>query len=192
MSAASFYWPATHRLEALACVPGNPSLADRGANDGVGGRYVEMQERGELAQMGDLTVPIAPFLEKVMQHVEGCNVVALTMDRYKAAELTEAVTKAGIRAPLVWRGQGFRDGGEDAERLRRASFDGKVKTLPSLLLRSAFADAVVVRDDANNMKITKARSLGRIDAVSATCLAVAEGARRMAAPATRAPRIAWA
>lgn len=191
-SGVAYYWPATHRLECLATCPGNPSLEDRGTNDRVGSRYVEMNQRGELSTMGDLTVPIAPWLEKVMAHVEGCNVVALTMDRYKQAELQEAVNKAGIRAPLVWRGQGFRDGSEDAGRLQRAVWDGKVKHVPSLLMRSAFGAAVVIRDDANNLKVTKSKSLDRIDAASAAILAVAEGARRMAAPEARAPRVVWA
>ena len=89
----------------------------------------------------------------------------------------EAIDRAGIRAPLVWRGFGFRDGNEDCDRFRRACFDGQVKATPSLLLRSAFADAVCLRDPANNIKLAKARSIGRIDAAAATVLAVAEGAR---------------
>ena len=35
---------------------------------------------------------------------------------------------------------GFRDGGEDCERFRRAAYDGKVKSRPSLLLRSALRE----------------------------------------------------
>jgi phage terminase large subunit-like protein len=73
-----------------------------------------------------------------------------------------------------------------------------VKTAPSLLLRSAFADAVTLRDPANNLKLAKARSTGRIDAAAATVLAVrAEGARMMGnAVASRCRghkggRIAW-
>ncbi|KPP85799.1 MAG: Phage terminase-like protein, large subunit [Rhodobacteraceae bacterium HLUCCO07] len=190
MTAAAFYWPETGRLEAVGTFPSMPSLLDRGQSDGVQGRYVEMQERGELTVLGDKTVPVAPWLTQVMRHVEGEHVTAITMDRYKQAELGEAITRAGIRAPLVWRGQGFRDGGEDAERLRRAVFDGQVKVRPSLLLRSAFADTVCLRDPANNIKIAKARSTGRIDAAAATVLAVAQGARIAAQPKTKA-RMAW-
>lgn len=191
MSAASFYWPETGRLEALGAFPSKPSLLDRGQNDGVSGRYVEMQDRGELDVLGDQTVPVAPWLVKVMQHVDGEAVAAITADRYKQAELGEAIDKAGIRAPIVWRGQGFRDGGEDCERFRRAAYDGKVKTAPSLLLRSAFADAVTLRDPANNLKLAKARSTGRIDAAAATVLAVAEGARIMGRPSHKGGRVAW-
>ncbi|WP_321830668.1 terminase TerL endonuclease subunit [Thalassovita sp.] len=190
MTAAAFYWPATGRLECLGTFPSMPNLLDRGQTDGVAGRYVEMQERGELGVLGDKTVPVAPWLVEVMRHVEDQPILALTMDRYKQAELGEAIARAGIRAPLVWRGQGFRDGGEDAERFRRAAFDGQVKAKPSLLLRSAFADTVCLRDPANNIKIAKARSTGRIDAAAASVLAVAQGARVAAQPQTKA-RMQW-
>ncbi len=192
MTAAAFYWPETGRLEALGTFPSNPNLLDRGQNDGVSGRYVEMQERGELATLGDKTVPVAPWLVQVVGHVADQQIAAITADRYKQAEFGEALEKAGIRAPVIWRGQGFRDGGEDCERFRRAAYDGKVKSYPSLLLRSAFADAVCLRDPANNLKLAKARSTGRIDAAAATVLAVAEGARIMGRPLNKGGRVLWA
>ncbi|MDY6858558.1 MAG: terminase TerL endonuclease subunit [Pseudomonadota bacterium] len=191
MTAAAFYWPETGRLECLGSFPSRPSLLDRGQNDGVAGRYVEMQDRGELSVLGDQTVPVAPWLVEVMHHVEGETVAAITADRYKQAELGEAIDRAGIRCPIIWRGQGFKDGGEDCERFRRAVYDGKVNTSPSLLLRSAFADAVTLRDPANNLKLAKARSTGRIDAAAATVLAVAEGARMMGRPSGRGGRLIW-
>lgn len=192
MTAAAFYWPETSRLECLGMFPSRPSLGDRGQNDGVGDRYVQMQDRGELDTLGDQTVPVAPWLANVMQHVDGETVAALAADRYKQAELGEAIDKAGVRCPIIWRGQGFRDGSEDCERFRRAAYDGNVKTTPSLLLRSAFADAVVLRDPANNLKLTKSRSTGRIDAAAATILAVSEGARIMGRNSHKGGRVAWA
>ncbi len=191
MTAAAFYWPDTGRLECLGTFPASPSLLDRGQADGVSGRYVEMQDRGELSVLGEKTVPVAPWLTEVSRHVQGSPIAAITMDRYKQSELAEALDRAGIRAPLVWRGQGFRDGGEDCERFRRAVFDGKVRSKPSLLLRSAFADAVCLRDPANNLKLAKARSTGRIDAAAASVLAVAEGARIAGRPKAKA-RVVWA
>lgn len=191
MTAAAFYWPESGRLECLGTFPSRPSLLDRGQADSVGDRYVQMFDRGELTVLGDKTVPVADWLVGVIGHVQGELIAAITMDRYKQSELGEALDRAAIRAPLVWRGQGFRDGGEDAERFRRAVFDGKVKALASLLLRSAFADTVCLRDPANNIKIAKARSNGRIDAAAATVLAVAEGARIAARPKARA-RVVWA
>ena len=102
----------------------------------------------------------------------------------------EAMEKAGLRVPFIWRGFGWKDGSEDIERFRRALFDGEVKVSPSLLLRSAFSDAIVIHDPNGNQKLAKGRSLGRIDAAAAALVAVAQGQRMKAAPARKA-RLAW-
>lgn len=190
MSAAAFYWPETGRLEAVGTFPASPSLADRGAADGVSGRYVEMHSRGELKVMGEATVPPGPWLADLVRLLDGAEVAAIVGDRFRHAEFTEAMQKAGLRVPFIWRGFGWKDGSEDVERFRRAVFDGEVKGAPSLLLRSAFADAVTMIDPAGNHKLTKGRALGRIDAAAAAILAVAEGQRRKAAP-TRKARAQW-
>ena len=191
MSAAAFYWPQTGRLEALGTFPGNPGLADRGAADGVSDRYVQMQERGELTVMGENTVPPGPWLAEVVRKLDGITPACIVGDRFRHAEFAEAMDKAGLgRVPFIWRGFGWKDGSEDIERFRRALFDGEVKGAPSLLLRSAFSDAIVLLDPANNAKLAKARSLGRIDAAAATVLAVAQGQRMLAVPERKA-RAAW-
>lgn len=177
MTAATFYWPASGRLEALGWFPTKPSLLDRGQRDGVSGRYEEMRGPGELRTLGAMTVPVASWLAEVLRHVEGESIAGVVADRFKQAELGEAMDRAGLKAPVVWRGMGFRDGSEDVDRFRRACFDGQVRARPSLLLRSAFAEAICIKDPAGNLKLTKGRSLGRIDAASASVLAVAEGAR---------------
>lgn len=192
MSAAALYWPATGRLEAVGTFPAVPSLLNRGAADSVGNRYVEMHERGELTTLGDNTVPPGPWLAEVAKMAEGAAISCIVGDRFRHAEFVEAMAKANLRVPFIWRGFGWKDGAEDIERFRRALFDGQVKTLPSLLLRSAFADAITLIDPAGNHKLAKARSLGRIDAAAAAVLAVAEGARRMARPVKSARAPVWA
>jgi phage terminase large subunit-like protein len=192
MSAAALYWPHTGRLEAMAAFPTQPGLADRGAADGVSGRYLEMAERGELATMGDTTVPVGRWLADVVARLEGQAPAAIVGDRFRHAEFLEAIRGAGLeRVPCVWRGMGWRDGSEDVERFRRSLFEGRVRCVPSLLLRSAFADAITLVDPSNNHKLAKARSTGRIDAAAATVLAVAQGARMMGQPESRT-RMAWA
>lgn len=191
MSAAAFFWPETGRLEAVGTFPSVPSLSDRGAADGVSGRYVEMHERRELSVLGENTVPPGAWLASLIRLAEGAEIACIAGDRFRHAEFAEAMQGAGLgRLPFVWRGFGWKDGSEDIERFRRALFDGEVKTAPSLLLRSAFADAITLVDPAGNHKLAKARSLGRIDAAAATVLAVAEGMRRKAAP-TKKARASW-
>jgi phage terminase large subunit-like protein len=191
MSAAAAYWPQTARLECVAAFPTTPGLADRGAADAVGDRYERMAERGELRVMGDTTVPVARFLADVVALLDGEAPAAIVGDRFRHAEFLEALRSSGLdRAPAVWRGMGWRDGSEDVERFRRALFEGRVKTHPSLLLRSAFADAITLVDPAGNHKLAKSRSMGRIDAAAATVLAVAQGVRMLAAPERKAA-LAW-
>lgn len=192
MSAAALYWPLTGRLECVGCFPAVPDLAARGASDGVSDRYVQMNDRGELSVMGEATVPPGPWLAALARRADGYPVSCIVGDRFRHAEFLEALQKSGLsRVPFVSRGMGWKDGGEDVERFRRALFDGQVKTTPSLLLRSAFADAIVLIDPAGNAKLAKARSKGRIDAAAATILAVAEGQRMVARPAARAARIGF-
>ena len=84
-----------------------------------------------------------------------------------------------------------KDGSEDVERFRRALFEGRVRTTPSLLLRSAFADAITLVDPAGNHKLARGRSTGRIDAAAATVIAVAQGVRMQGQPESKA-RMIWA
>ncbi|MBI6628276.1 terminase [Pontibaca sp. S1109L] len=191
-SAMVFYWPETGRTEAYAAFPSNPSLADRGIADGVRDRYVEMEQRGELVTIGDRVVPPGPWLKDMVEKLDGYPIAAIVGDRYRWGEFQDALKDAGLeRVPFVPRGNGYRDGGEDTERARSAVFDNKVKLAPSLLMRSAMSDAIVVIDDSGNQKLTKKRSLGRIDAVSALVVAVAEGQRMVNRPKPKAPAMAW-
>jgi len=192
MTAAAFYWPETGRLETLGAFPGTPGLADRGRADAVGDRYIEMAERGELVTMGERVVPVGPFMARVANHVLGESVAALMCDRFRQAEFADAYNEAGLRAPVIYRGMGFKDGAADVEGFRRAVMDGKVQTAPSLLMRSALSDAVCLIDPANNAKLAKARSRGRIDAAAAAVLAVAEGQRQFSKPKTPTRIPKWA
>lgn len=191
MSAASFYWPQSGRLEAHGTFPSLPSLELRGQNDAVGDLYAQMARRRELSVMGQRTVPIADWISAVLGRVVAEPVACIVADRFKQSELGEALDQAGSRAPVIWRGMGFKDGSEDVERLRRFVFDGKVKSAESYLLRHAFAEAVVLVDPAGNAKPSKGRSMGRIDAACATMLAVAEGARMLSRPAPKGGRMQW-
>lgn len=191
MSAAAYLWPETGRLECWGAFGTVPSLSDRGQVDAVGDLYSEMHRRGELALMGQKTVPPAAWLQRVLAHVEGEVVASIVADRFKQSQIGDALVEIGNRSPVIWRGMGFKDGSEDVERFRRWVFDGKLFTSVSVLLRHAIGEAAVFIDPAGNSKIVKGRSLGRIDAACATVLAVGEASRIMGRPQHKGGRIAW-
>src|SRR3546814_15981276 len=97
-----------------------------------------MESRGELSTLGEATVPVAPWLAQVMQHVEGQTIAAPCLDRYKQAEIGEGIDKAGIRAPLVCPGMGFRPGGEASEPFPSACPQRRYLSAPPLPPRSPF------------------------------------------------------
>ena len=192
MSAVSCYWPETGRLETLAAFPVEPSLAERGIRDGVGGLYVDCARRGELLQNGGRAVDIAGLIVEAMERYGAP--VRLAADRWREAELRDVLERARVPvAALETRGQGYKDGGEDVRCFRRACAENKVTPVVSLLMRSALAEARVMVDPAGSAKLAKnneggRRARARDDAAAAAILAVATGSRMAARPTPRRRR----
>ena len=183
-SAVAGYWPDTGRLECLAAFPTEPGLAERGLRDGVGRLYVDCARRGELLTLGGAAVPVADLIALALERFG--EPAALACDRWREAELRDALTTALVPlARLELRGMGFVDGAADVRAFRRACAEGRVTPLPSLLLRSAMAEARTVSDPAGNAKLSKGSQGGRRlrardDAAAAAILAVAAGHRNRA------------
>lgn len=188
-SAVAAYWPATGRLEAVAAFPSAPTFAERGLRDGVGSLYARCAERGELIACGGEAVDVAALCRAALKRFG--RPAALAADRWREAELRDALDAAGVPpAALELRGQGFKDGGEDVRTFRRACLDGRVVPARSLLLRSAMGEARVALDPAGNAKLAKGtegqrRLRARDDAAAAAIAAVSLGVRRELRPAPR-------
>ena len=183
MSAVAAYWPETGKLETLAAFPDTPTLDARGIRDHVADLYCKMAERGELIVCPGRTVDPAALIYESMQRFGGAP-VAVTSDRWREGELLDALEGAGV-PPSRWspRGMGFRDGGDDVRRFRRACAEGRVAApAESLAIRSALSGAITVSDPAGNHKIAKNIEGGRStrhrdDMAVAIVLAVGEGDR---------------
>ncbi|MCY4369551.1 MAG: hypothetical protein OXF41_09065 [bacterium] len=82
-----------------------------------------MADRGELLTTpGRVVDPEALVVEALTRWGRPAVVVA---DRWRVAELKDAMDAARLRCPVVVRGQGFRDGGADRD-FRRAVLGGRV------------------------------------------------------------------
>ena len=190
MSAAAAYWPHGGRLDALACFPRIPAVAERGLSDGVGNLYAQMVTRGELMLAGERVSDIGALLTETV-HRWGVPAVILC-DRWRESELREKLAAVGLTVPVKTRGMGYRDGGEDVRMFRAAVLKGEVHPVRSLLMRHAVGGARVTVDPAGNAKLAKNAHGGRRhrmrdDAAAAAILAVAEGARRASRPAPSFP-----
>lgn len=182
MTAAAAYWWDTGRLEVRAALPGIPDLRARAMADGVGSRYERMAERGELTiYPGARVTPVAPFLGAFLEAIGGAP-VAIVADRYRQSEAQDVYEALGVRARLVWRGQGWMDASGDVRAFQRAVIDQRLRVGDNLLLESAIMESALAIDPAGNQKLDKARARGRIDAAAAAILAVGEAERTAARP----------
>ena len=151
-----------------------------------------MERRGELVTLGGNAVDLGALISAALARFG--RPVALTADRWREAELRDALTKAGApAAALTLRGQGFKDGGEDVRDFRRACLEGRCVPVVSLLLRNAMGEARTVTDPAGSSKLAKnseggRRVRARDDAAAATILAVAGGYRAGRKPRPRRRR----
>ena len=188
MSAASAYFR-DGTLEAVACFPELPGLAERGLADGVGNLYQLMAERGELFHAGRRVSDIAALLRECLERWG--RPVAIVCDRWRVAELKQHLEAVSFPlADLVERGQGFKDGGQDVRDFRAAVLGDYVRPSQSLLLTAAMSEARTTGDPSGNWKIAKhvqggRRANSRDDACAAAVIAVAEGYRRWTAKPQR-------
>ena len=187
-SACAAWWPSTGRLEGFVACGNEPPLSERALVDGVAGVYEQMATAGELVQLGGRVVPVGEFLAVAVRRFGLPQAIAA--DRWRAGELEDGVREARLRLPSpTWRGQGWRDGAQDVRLFRGAVLEDRVAAPVSLAMRSAFAEAKTVSDASANEKLAKAgegthRRRGRDDLAAAIVLAVAEGCRRSAKPAS--------
>ena len=183
MSAVACTWLDSGRLEVMAAFPTIPSLAERGRRDGVESLYERMHAALDLVTVGERVVPVGPLIELAVERF-GVPTVILC-DRWRLGELQDALSALNLAVPLMPRGQGFRDGGEDVRDFRKGILDGSIRPARSILLRAAMREAVTLSDPAGNAKLAKGsegsrRRKARDDAAAAAILAGAHAVRSKA------------
>jgi phage terminase large subunit-like protein len=124
---------------------------------------------------------VAEYLRGVFDR---CNVLALAFDRYGMKHLKPWLVKAGFTDDELERfidfGQGFVSMSPALRALEERLLAKKLKHGNHPVLTMCAANAVVVKDPAENRKFTKAKTTGRIDGMVA--LAMSVGVMPQAAP----------
>ena len=162
-------WPDTGRMEVFGAFADTPSLAERGMADGAGNLYVQMHDRGELRTYSGRVVPPGEFLKDCAARLAGVQVLAAGADRFRRDAVMTALDAAGIRWPMAWRGQGASataDGSSDVRAFQTWVLTGRLRPVESLVMASAIKESAIYRDRLGNPALHKARTRGRIDALS--------------------------
>jgi len=178
MTCAAAYEFGTGILRTWGGFGDNPKLADRARHDRVGEQYALMVKQEELRLYPGRVTPVIPFLQDVFDDLAamGCRVVAIGADRYRKGEVEDALDGAAIpRCPVYWRGMGagkVADGSRDVREFQKAVITRRLKCGPSEMMISAIAKSVIREDNAGNPALDKSGNDARIDALSASVLAV--------------------
>lgn len=191
MTAAAALWPLTGRFEVWGAFPTGTDLTTddpdglirRGQFDGVGRLYERMREDGELITYPGRITPVAQFIGKINDELVGYEIVAVGADRYRRAEMEQALIEAEIKWTVIWRGQGASataDGSHDVRAFQRAVLTKQLKIKPSIMMWHAISESALSRDQRGNPALDKSRQRGRIDVLSAAVIAagLAEITRR--------------
>ena len=185
-SAAVALWR-SGRMEALACAPGLPSLRDQEVRDGVPRRLYEgLAASGSLRVATGLRVqPPAQLIEAVTEAWGRPQVIVC--DRFRLGELLDVVGSI----PVVPRVSRWSESSSDIRSLRRMALDGPLACAPSSrsLLTASLSAAMVLNDDAGNVRLRKKgfNSKARDDVAAA--LVLGAGALSRAPAPSRAGRL---
>lgn len=173
MTAAVIGYLGTGRVETYAAFGGNPPLSMRGSADGVGGLYDLMQDRGELrVYEGYRVTPVEAFIQDVFDQLGKVEIVALGADRYRAAEMVQALERIHRKPPIVWRGVGagqYADGSYDVRAFQRAILNATFSMRESLAWANAITESSI-RYDHGNPALDKKRHHSRIDILQAAVI----------------------
>lgn len=97
----------------------------------------------------------------------------IAYDRWRIDVFRQALARLGVAVELQSFGQGFKDMSPAIDIFEELAISGRLRHGGHPVLRWAISNAIVERDAANNRKLTKARSFGRIDPAVAAIMAVA-------------------
>lgn len=175
MCAAIVIFVDTGRVETYAAFGGTPNLRERGNADNVGGLYELMASRGELrVYEGYRVTPIDAFIKDVFDTIGDTEILAIGCDRYRKAELLQALDDLQRSPNIVWRGVGagaFADGSHDVRAFQRAILSRSLSMQESLTWVNAIAESSLRYDASGNPALDKRRSAARIDVLQAGVIA---------------------
>ena len=172
-TAAVAIWP-NGRTEAVALIPGLPSIREQEKRDSVPkDLYQRLVDSGSLIPADGLRMPPPAQL---VEYVKEWRPRVLVCDRFRLSELKDARPPC----PIVTRISRWSESSEDIRALRRMATDGPLSVAAGSrqLLQVSLAAARAVSDDSGNVRLRKSSAnFSRDDVAQSLILAAGQWAR---------------
>lgn len=157
-----------YRLKQVSFMP-KDKFYERMAKDKV--RFDIYRDRGELILTDGAIVDYTFVKAKILEWAKKYNVKEVCYDKWNAIQMVWDLEQEGLT--MIEIEQGIRMLTDPTKKFREAVYEGKMKHSEDKLLRWAMSNARVVADASENIKITKNKSVDRIDPVAASINAFA-------------------
>lgn len=172
MTAATIAYQESGVIKVLGAFPGaDMDLLERGRRDLVGDAWHRAALAGELLTTSGSVSDLQEFLPELIAMIGPHPVRSVSCDRYRDAEMRTAMAKARLEWPMIFRGQGPKDGNADILATRRLFLAGAITMRRSLLLEVSLAEADVRCATTGAMQLAKSHNTARIDVASSLVLA---------------------
>lgn len=158
------YW----RLKVWFWIPGI-GLKEKSDQDRV--PYIAWRDAGHLTAIDRKTIEYEFVITDMMKICQSFDVQKIAFDRWNMANFMKEVDRIGATLPeLEEFGQGFQSMGPAVKEFEKL-LDDKIRHDGNPVLTWCAANAVAVEDPAENKKLDKSRSTGRIDGIVAAVMA---------------------
>ncbi|HEX2527449.1 MAG TPA: terminase TerL endonuclease subunit [Geminicoccus sp.] len=132
--------------------------------------YLRWAEAGHLRLTPGNVVDYSAVLAWIDDLAEDHSVQEIAIDRWNSTAITTALQEAGFTVAAF--GQGFASMAAPVKELKAALLSGRFRHGCNPVLRMCFGNVAAETDAAENEKLHKARSRGRIDGAVAAAMAV--------------------
>jgi phage terminase large subunit-like protein len=163
------FWRGRWHVRAYFWTP-EKGLEDRSKRDRA--PYDVWVKQGHIKTTAGAAIDYEHVVQDIVDAIDGCNIVAISYDRWRIDLFKRELEKLGIELPLVPFGQGFKDMGPALTTLEIALLNEQIAHGMNPALTMCAANAVTEKDAADNRKLTKSKSTGRIDGMVALAMAL--------------------
>lgn len=146
-------------------------LSDKAEKDQV--PYTEWLLAGHIEVSPGRAISKLHVLRRLVQIMDYFELESLAYDRWRIADLIQLANDEGITLPhMVDYGQGFKDMAPAIDEFETLISNGKIKHNNNPCLTWNISNAVLVSDPADNRKVAKDKSTGRVDGVIASVMSI--------------------